>query len=130
MNLGLLRKGRLVTSAVATAIVAAAEASTVSTAEATATSTACAALARRTITLRARHGNGEHAPVHFLAVPTVDSSLGLSLVYHLDETESARAAGHAIADNADGRYLTSFLESGAELVLGRAVRDTADIELV
>src|SRR3989338_9641885 len=45
--------------------------------------------ARRTITLRASEGHGERAPVHLLAVPTVNRRLRLRFGSHLDEAEAA-----------------------------------------
>lgn len=55
----------------------------------TETASKAAFATRRTIALRAGERNGERAPVHLLAVPTIDSRLGFCLGSHLDETEAA-----------------------------------------
>jgi hypothetical protein len=79
--------------------VAAAEAAAITTTVAAATVTTAvtasesAFAARRTITcwavtLGTSKGYGEHTPIHFLTVPTVDSSLGHSLVCHFHEAEA------------------------------------------
>ena len=73
---------RLVATAAVAALCATTEAAAITAAE-------TAFAARRTITLWASERNGERAPVHLLAIPTVDSCLSFRLGSHLDEAEAA-----------------------------------------
>src|SRR5262249_49814302 len=58
-----------------------------------------------------------------------DSSIRV-VVIHLDETESAGTAGLTIADQADRFDSAVLLEQLADLILGRAERQIADVEFL
>ena len=94
------------------------------------TGSVAAFAARRAITLRASEGNRERAPVEFLAIPTIDRRLRFRLGSHFDESETARAARHAIADNAHGNDIAGLAKSLLKVVFRRAIGDAAHIELV
>ena len=55
-----------------------------------------------TLLLGAGNVHCERAPTELLAVPHVDGGSTLRFGRHLDKTESARAAGHAIGDDRCG----------------------------
>lgn len=125
----------LVSAATVTAVAAVAAAITATAVAAEAATTIAAAettasWARRAITLGASEGYGERTAIHFLAIPTVDCRLGLRLGSHLDEAEAARATRHAVSNNARGDDVSSLFKGLLHIILGRAIGDTAHVELV
>jgi hypothetical protein len=69
----------------------------------------------------------ECAPVHVLAVQCLHGARGLG-IRHLDETESARAAGIAIGDQGDFLDRAVWREQRTHRVFGRGERKISNVE--
>jgi hypothetical protein len=71
----------------------------------------------RSLLLRAGNVHRERAPTEFFAMPHVDSGCAFCLARHLDKTETARAAGHAVGDDRCGDNRTRLRERIGKLLV-------------
>ena len=98
------------------------------TATATTAAAAATAAAEAAFRLRPRFVHHQRAAVHLMLVELGDGLLRVVVVSHLDERESARAAGGHVAHHPDVVHLAGPAEQLRQLVLRGRIGKVADVE--
>jgi hypothetical protein len=117
-----------------TAVAAAAIPTTIATAIATVTAALSSAFATTLTAATAFFARTCFARIdasakHFLAIDAFDGLAARFVIVHFDEAEAARAAGHAIANDARRSDIAESSKGFAQIVVGGGVRDIADVNI-